>query len=65
LLALRKARAMRIQRLIIKTDSQVVVGHIEKRLQSKRPRASKISSIPEGLRKILRRLHSQKHLKDR
>jgi ribonuclease HI len=30
LLGLRKARAIGIQRLIIKTDSQVVVGHIEK-----------------------------------
>jgi ribonuclease HI len=30
LLGLRKARAMGIQRLIIKIDSQVVAGHIEK-----------------------------------
>ena len=30
LLGLQKARAMGIQRLIIKTDSQVVAGHIEK-----------------------------------
>ena len=30
LLGLRKARAMGIQRLIIKTDSQVIAGHIEK-----------------------------------
>ena len=30
LLGLRKARAMGIQSLIIKTDSQVVAGHIEK-----------------------------------
>jgi ribonuclease HI len=30
LLELRKAKAMGIQRLIIKTDSQIVAGHIEK-----------------------------------
>ena len=30
LLGLQKARAMGIQRLIIKTDSQVMAGHIEK-----------------------------------
>ena len=35
LLELRKARAMGIQRLIIKTDSQVVAGHIEKDYKAK------------------------------
>jgi ribonuclease HI len=30
LLGLRKAKAMGIQRLVIKTDSQIVAGYIEK-----------------------------------
>jgi ribonuclease HI len=30
LLGLRKAKAMGIQRLVIKIDSQIVAGHIEK-----------------------------------
>jgi len=64
LLGLHKAIAMGIQRLIIKIDSQVVAGH-RKTLQSKRPRIGKIPAISKRPRKILRRLHSQKHFKNR
>ena len=41
LLGLRKARAMGIQRLIIKTDSQVVAGHIEKDYKARYPGLAK------------------------
>ena len=65
LLGLCKARAMRIQRLIIKTDSQIVAGYIEKGLQIKISEVSKISAISKRSRKTLRRLHSKKYLKNR
>jgi ribonuclease HI len=41
LLGLRKARAMRIQRLVIKTDSQVVARHIEKDYKARDPELAK------------------------
>ena len=41
LLRLRKARAMGIQRLIIKIDSQVVAGHIEKGYKAREPELAK------------------------
>ena len=41
LLGLRKARAMGIQRLIIKIDSQVVAGHIEKDYKAREPELAK------------------------
>jgi ribonuclease HI len=41
LLGLRKARAMEIQRLVIKTDSQVVAGHIEKDYKARDPELAK------------------------
>jgi ribonuclease HI len=37
LLGLRKARAIEIQRLIIKIDSQVVAGHIKKDYKARDP----------------------------
>jgi ribonuclease HI len=37
LLGLRKAKAMRIQRLVIKTDLQIVAGHIEKDYKARDP----------------------------
>jgi ribonuclease HI len=37
LLGLRKAKAMGIQRLVIKTDSQIVAGHIEKDYKARDP----------------------------
>jgi ribonuclease HI len=37
LLGLRKAKAMGIQRLIIKIDSQMVAGHIEKDYKARDP----------------------------
>jgi ribonuclease HI len=37
LLGLRNAKAMGIQRLVIKTDSQIVVGHIEKDYKARDP----------------------------
>jgi ribonuclease HI len=41
LLGLRKAKAMGIQRLVIKTDSQIVVGHIEKDYKARDPELAK------------------------
>jgi hypothetical protein len=41
LLGLRKARAMGIQKLIIKIDSQVVAGHIEKDYKARDPELAK------------------------
>ena len=41
LFRLRKARAMGIQRLIIKTYSQVVAGHIEKDYKARDPKLAK------------------------
>jgi ribonuclease HI/probable phosphoglycerate mutase len=41
LLGLRKAKAMRIQRLVIKTDSQIVAGHIEKDYKVRDPELAK------------------------
>jgi ribonuclease HI len=37
LLGLRKAKAMGIQRLVIKTDSQIVAGHIRKDYKARDP----------------------------
>jgi ribonuclease HI len=37
LLGLYKAKAMRIQRIVIKTDSQIVLGHIEKDYKARDP----------------------------
>jgi ribonuclease HI len=41
LLGLRKAKAMEIQRLVIKTDSQIVTGHIEKDYKARDPELAK------------------------
>jgi ribonuclease HI len=41
LLGLRKAKAMGIQRLVIKTDSQIVAGHIEKDYKARDPELAK------------------------
>jgi ribonuclease HI len=41
LLGLRKAKAMRIQRLVIKTDSQIIAGHIEKDYKARDPELAK------------------------
>ena len=41
LLGLKKARAIGIQRLIIKTDSQVMAGHIEKDYKARDPKVVK------------------------
>jgi ribonuclease HI len=41
LLRLRKARAMGIQRLIIKIDLHVVAGHIEKDYEARDPKLAK------------------------
>ena len=38
LLGLWKLRALRIRRCIIKSDSQVIVGHIEKNFAAKEPK---------------------------
>lgn len=53
LLGLRKARAMGIQRLQIKTDSQVVAGHIEKDYRA-RDLELQILTFLERSRKTLR-----------
>jgi ribonuclease HI len=37
LLGLRKAKVMGIQRLVIKTDSQIVAGHVEKDYKARDP----------------------------
>jgi ribonuclease HI len=37
LLGLRKAKSMRIQRLVIKTDSKIVAGHIKKDYKARDP----------------------------
>jgi ribonuclease HI len=37
LLGLRKAKAMGIQRLVIKTDSKIVAGHIKKDYKARDP----------------------------
>ena len=41
LLGLQKLRALRIRRCIIKSDSQVIVGHIEKNFATKEPELEK------------------------
>jgi ribonuclease HI len=41
LLGLRKAKSMRMQRLVIKTDSQNVAGHIEKDYKARDPELAK------------------------
>jgi hypothetical protein len=41
LLGLRKAKSMGIQRLVIKTDSQIVAGHIEKDYKVRDPELAK------------------------
>ena len=41
LLGLRKLKAMGIRRAILKTDSQVVSGHIDKRCKAKDPKLEK------------------------
>ena len=53
LLGLRKARAMGIQRLIIKTDFTSCGWTYRERLQGKRSRASKILAIFKRIREIL------------
>jgi ribonuclease HI len=52
LLGLRKAKAMGIRRLVIKTGSQIVTGHIEKNYKARDPRISKIHAISQRSRKI-------------
>jgi ribonuclease HI len=39
LLGLQKLKAMGIRRAILKTDSQVISGHVDKSSKSKRPKA--------------------------
>jgi ribonuclease HI len=41
LLGLRKAKAMGIQRLVIKTYSQIIAGHIEKDYKARDPEVGK------------------------
>jgi ribonuclease HI len=41
LLELRKAKAMGIQRLVIKIDSQIIAGHIEKDYNARDPELAK------------------------
>jgi len=52
LLGLQKARAMEIQRLINKTDSQVMAGHIEKDYKARDPELAKILVFFKRTREI-------------
>jgi ribonuclease HI len=49
LLGLRKLRAMGIRRAVLKTDSQVIAGHVDK---SSRARDSKLEKYLDGVRRL-------------
>jgi ribonuclease HI len=51
LLGLRKAKAMEIQRLVIKTDSQIVAGHIKKDYKVRDPELAKYLQFLRGQEK--------------
>ncbi|KAM0860251.1 hypothetical protein ACQ4PT_046658 [Festuca glaucescens] len=51
LLGLRKARALGARRVILKTDSQVVAGHIDKRFQAREPKLIKYMAAVRSMEK--------------
>src|SRR6185503_1890658 len=62
---LRKLKAMGVKRAILMSDSQVITGHVEKTAKAKEERLEKIPSNNPKNGSTLRRIHSEKHNKDR
>ena len=63
LLGLRKLRAMGIRRAILKSDSQVISGHIDKSSKARDPKLEKISGYSSKVGGFFRRFLCQEHPK--
>lgn len=61
LLGLRKLRALGVRRCIIKSDSQVIIGHVEKTLVAKEPELAKYLSAVRRMEKDFTGF-SQRHI---
>jgi hypothetical protein len=63
LLGLRKLRAMGIKRAILKTDSQVITGHVDKSSRARDPKLEKYLDAVRKIGSFLRRVFRQKYSK--
>jgi hypothetical protein len=63
LLGLRKLKAMGIRRAILKTDSQVISGHVEKSSKARDPKLEKILGYSPKIGGFFRRIFCKKYPK--
>jgi ribonuclease HI len=63
LLGLQKLRAMEIRRAILKTDSQVIAGHVDKSSKARNSKLEKISGCNSKVGSFFRRFFRQEYSK--